>query len=92
MQIRKKVPGSQLKIPDCKYVIIDTDAGGDDSQAIVLAISEAKRRGKTILGITCVDGNAWLDDVAVNAQICVSICNENIPIYKGSHTSLIGTS
>ena len=39
MQIRKKIPGSELKIPNCKYVIIDTDAGGDDSQAIVLAIS-----------------------------------------------------
>lgn len=39
MQIRKKIPGKDLKIPNCKYVIIDTDAGGDDSQAIVLAIS-----------------------------------------------------
>lgn len=39
MQIRTKIPGSSLKIPNCKYVIIDTDAGGDDAQAIVLAIS-----------------------------------------------------
>jgi hypothetical protein len=39
MQIRQKLPGSQLKLPPCKYVIIDTDAGGDDSQAIILAIN-----------------------------------------------------
>lgn len=71
MQIRQKLPGSQLRLPSCKYVIIDTDAGGDDSQAIMLAINEARRAGKTILGITCIDGNAALDDVAMNVLICV---------------------
>jgi inosine-uridine nucleoside N-ribohydrolase len=54
-------------------VIIDTDAGGDDTQAIVLAIAEAKRTSKTILGITCVDGNAFIDDVAKNVLIATSI-------------------
>jgi hypothetical protein len=39
MQIRKKLPASSLALPACKYVIIDTDAGGDDAQAIILAIS-----------------------------------------------------
>ena len=66
-------------------MVIDTDAGGDDSQAIVLAISEARRTGKTILGITCIDGNANLDDVATNVLISVSLCNADIPVYKGKH-------
>lgn len=83
MQIRTKIPGEKLKLPQCKYVIIDTDAGGDDSQAIVLAISEAKRTGKTIIGITCIDGNAALDDVARNVLISVCLCNADIPVFKG---------
>ena len=37
MQIRKKIPQGQFSLPECQYVIID--AGGDDTQAIVLAIS-----------------------------------------------------
>ncbi len=83
MQIREKIPGSKLTLPDCPYIIIDTDAGGDDSQAIILAIHEAKRTGKKIIGITCIDGNATLDDVAINVLICISLCGENIPVYKG---------
>lgn len=84
MQIRTKIPGSSLKIPNCKYVIIDTDCGCDDAQAIVLAISEAKRTGKTILGVTCIDGNAWLDDVARNVLISICLCDADIPVFKGS--------
>jgi len=82
--LRRKIPAGQFTIPDCKYVIIDTDAGGDDSQAIILAINEAKRTGKIILGITCVDGNASLDDVAINALICVCLCDAKIPVLKGT--------
>jgi purine nucleosidase len=73
-----------MKLPPCKYVIIDTDAGGDDAQAIILAIREARRTGKTILGITCIDGNAALDDVAINVLISVSLCGADIPVYKGN--------
>ena len=74
MEIRKKIPGTKLKLPNCKYVLIDTDAGGDDCQAIILAIREAKRTGKTIVGITCVDGNAYVKHVAINVAIAVSLC------------------
>lgn len=76
MQIRKEIPAGNFTVPDCKHVIIDTDAGGDDCQAIVLAISEARRVGKKIIGITCIDGNADVEDVARNVMIAVSICNE----------------
>ncbi len=43
MQIREKIPESKLTLPDCPHIIIDTDAGGDDPQAIILAIHEAKK-------------------------------------------------
>lgn len=49
-----------LKVNDFKYVIIDTDCGGDDAQALVLIDYLVKKHGKTLLGITCVDGNAAL--------------------------------
>ena len=73
MQIRKKILPGQFNLPNCHFVIIDTDAGGDDAQAIVLAIAEAKRTNKTILGITCVDGNAFIDDVAKNVLIATTM-------------------
>lgn len=81
MQIRNKI--TNFKVPSCKYIIIDTDAGGDDAQAIILAVSEAKRQGKTILGITCVDGNASLENVAINVLIVLSLCEYNVPVFKG---------
>ncbi len=66
-------------------MIIDTDAGGDDAQAIMLAISEARKTNKIILGITCIDGNAHIDDVARNVLITTTISGaDDIPIFKGS--------
>lgn len=83
MQIRKIYTQGEFKLPDCKYVIIDTDAGGDDAQCILLAISEAKKNNKTILGITCVNGNATVSDVAKNVLITLTVADSKIPIYKG---------
>ena len=91
MQIRKQISGEKLKLPNCKYIIIDTDAGGDDCQAIMLSINEAKRTGKIIVGFTCVDGNAFLNDVAINVSIVLSLCQENIPIYLGNLTFNAGS-
>ena len=83
MQIRKKIPKGSYKFPDCPYIIIDTDAGGDDAQAILYAVSEAKKKNKTILGITCIDGNASVENVAVNVLITLTVAEASIPIYKG---------
>jgi len=83
MQIRWKYTQNEFKMPCCKYVIIDTDAGGDDAQCILLALAEAKRTNKTILGITCVNGNATVQDVAVNVLITLTIADSKIPVYKG---------
>ena len=83
MQIRRKYTQNEFKMPCCKYVIIDTDAGGDDAQCILLALAEAKRTNKTILGITCVNGNSTVQDVAVNVLITLTIADSKIPVYKG---------
>jgi inosine-uridine nucleoside N-ribohydrolase len=83
MQIRRKILRGEYKFPSCRYVIIDTDAGGDDVQAILYAISEAKKQGKTILGITCIDGNTTVEHVAANVNITQILAGSKIPIYKG---------
>ena len=66
MLIKRRLRFGSFEFQNCQYVIIGTDAGGDDAQAIVLTVAEAKRTNKTILGITCVDGNAYMDDVTRN--------------------------
>lgn len=42
---------------DFQYVILDTDAGCDDVQAIVVLDYITRKLGKQLLGITCVEGN-----------------------------------
>lgn len=44
----------------CQYVIIDTDIGGDDAQALIYAIGQAKKTGRKIIGITCINGNTFV--------------------------------
>ena len=48
-------------------VIIDSDPGGDDAQAIVLAIHLARKYKAEILGVTLIAGNGALEDVVKNA-------------------------
>ena len=64
-------------------MILDTDIGGDDAQALIYAINQAKKTNRTIIGITCINGNAFVEDVAKNAVIIQSLCDTNIPIYLG---------
>ena len=42
-----------------KKIIIDTDAGVDDAQAILLALSDPSNE---IVAITCVGGNTALEN------------------------------
>lgn len=48
-------------------IILDTDPGGDDAQAIILSYHLAKKFKSEILGITTIAGNGTLDDVVLNA-------------------------
>ena len=65
-----------------KKIILDCDPGHDDAVAIMLA---AANDNIEILGITCVGGNATLENAKNNAlKICTLIGKTNIPIYAGS--------
>jgi inosine-uridine nucleoside N-ribohydrolase len=79
-----------LNIKDFKYVIIDTDCGGDDAQALILIDYYVRKQQKTLLGITCCDGNASIDDVIKNILIVQSVCGSNYPIYPGIESSIAG--
>ncbi len=58
MQFRNEKRESLTK--PCDYIIIDTDVGGDDAQALLYAINQAKITKQTIVGITCINGNTFL--------------------------------
>ena len=65
-----------------KKIILDCDPGHDDAVAIMLA---AASKYIEILGITCVGGNATLENTKLNAlKICSLIGKSNINIYAGA--------
>jgi len=69
-----------------KKIILDCDPGHDDAVAIMLA---AAHDDIEILGITCVAGNATLDNTTINAlKICSLIGANNIPIFAGADRPL----
>ncbi|XP_019936435.2 inosine-uridine preferring nucleoside hydrolase [Paralichthys olivaceus] len=71
-----------------KLVIIDTDCGIDDAQAIILALAAPNIQ---ILGVTCVFGNTAVDNVCQNVLKVLSVCErEEIPVFRGSGSPLVG--
>ena len=65
-----------------KKIILDCDPGHDDAVAIMLAAASNEIE---ILGITCVGGNATLENTKLNAlKICSLIGKSNIKIYAGA--------
>ncbi|XP_012259071.1 pyrimidine-specific ribonucleoside hydrolase RihA-like isoform X2 [Athalia rosae] len=67
-------------------LIVDTDAGGDDAVALIMAAeSEKLNEGPKLIAITCVNGNADVDRVAVNVLKTLKIVQRlDIPVYKGA--------
>ena len=69
-----------------KKIILDCDPGHDDAVAIMLA---AAHDDIEILGITCVAGNAILENTTKNAlKICSLIGKSNIPVFSGADKPL----
>ena len=54
-----------------KLLIIDTDCGIDDAQAIMMALVAPDVR---ILEVTCCFGNASLEDVCQNVLRVLAVC------------------
>lgn len=70
-----------------KKLIIDCDAGIDDAQAILLALSQ----DVDVLAITCVAGNVPIDNVCENVLKVLETCERtDIPVYKGASGPLLG--
>jgi purine nucleosidase len=70
-----------------KNWIIDTDAGVDDCQALVLALTNPQIE---VVAITIVAGNVELDKVIKNTAETLRICNKvHVPYYVGSRRPLV---
>ena len=70
-----------------KKIILDCDPGHDDAVAIMLAIASDEIN---LLGITCVGGNATLENTKLNAlKICSLLKRQDIPIFAGAHKPLV---
>lgn len=64
-----------------KRVIIDTDCGIDDAQAIMMALAAPSIE---VVGVTCVFGNAAIENVCQNVLRVLSACEREgvrLPIY-----------
>ena len=70
-----------------KKLIIDTDAGIDDAQAIMMALAHPEA---DIAAITMVSGNVHLDYVTQNVARVLDICEVDVPFYQGAAGPLIG--
>ncbi|XP_063057578.1 inosine-uridine preferring nucleoside hydrolase [Engraulis encrasicolus] len=71
-----------------KLLLIDTDCGIDDAQAIMLALSQPQVK---VLGITCCFGNTTVDHVCHNVVRVLSVCGRNeIPVFRGLAGPLVG--
>lgn len=74
-------------VSERRKVIIDSDTGGDDAAAILVALSD---ESIDVLGITVLAGNVDIDQAAANALMTVEIAGRKVPVYKGAQTNLAG--
>ncbi|XP_002732872.1 nucleoside hydrolase-like [Saccoglossus kowalevskii] len=66
---------------------IDCDPGNDDAEAIMVALSLPN---VDVLGISCVNGNANVDQCCRNTLRVLRACGrEEIPVFRGSTLSLL---
>ena len=71
-------------------VIIDTDCGVDDAQALMIALSKEFSDRVEVVGITCCSGNVGLDKVVVNVLKVLTVTNRlDVPVYKGANKPLL---
>ncbi len=67
-------------------LIIDTDAGIDDAQAILLALGQP---GVEVAAITTLSGNVHVDKVTKNVLKTLEATGRHVPVYRGAERPLI---
>lgn len=67
-------------------IIIDTDAGVDDAQAILTAFGH---KDTTVEAITSVSGNVDVEKTTANVLKVLDIAGKDVPVYKGSALPLV---
>jgi purine nucleosidase len=67
-------------------LIIDTDAGVDDAEAILMALTEPN---VTVEAITTVTGNVHVDQVNKNICTILQVAGQNVPVYSGATLPLV---
>jgi purine nucleosidase len=67
-------------------MIIDTDAGIDDAEAIMLALSHP---GVGIEVITTVTGNVHVEQATRNVFVVLDTLQRNVPVYQGAVRPLV---
>ncbi|XP_055349453.1 nucleoside hydrolase-like [Paramacrobiotus metropolitanus] len=73
-----------------RKIIIDTDCGTDDAQAILLALAEPT---VDVIALTCVGGNTVLDNVCKNtAKVLTVTDRRDVLVYRGCAAPLIGNA
>jgi len=69
-----------------RKLIIDTDAGVDDSQAILMALAHPDT---TVSAITMVTGNVHVTAVTQNVPRILDVCNADVPFFIGADMPLV---
>ncbi|MEP7288468.1 MAG: nucleoside hydrolase [Chloroflexota bacterium] len=67
-------------------LIIDTDAGIDDAQAILLALGQPDVQ---VVAITTVSGNVHVDKVTRNVFKTLAAAGKQVPVYRGADRPLL---
>jgi pyrimidine-specific ribonucleoside hydrolase len=68
-------------------VVLDVDTGVDDAMALLLA---ARHPALDLRAVTCVGGNAPVDDVVSNTQLVLRTCGRpDIPVARGAARPLL---
>jgi purine nucleosidase len=73
-------------------LVIDTDPGVDDAQAILVALAH-RQHGTRVEALTTVAGNVGVDKGTANAKVILDVLAvppEATPIYSGCPHSLVG--
>ncbi|KAL4707639.1 hypothetical protein ACJJTC_006989 [Scirpophaga incertulas] len=74
-------------------LVIDNDAGGDDAMAIFVSLLYEKYyNGPKLVALTTANGNTMEDNVYKNNQKILNVASrQDVPIYRGSKSSLVHT-